>query len=506
VKRAIKYTIGYPIPAEEILKRFKDEDGETFLEVRGLQDLYFRVTDGDRVYYKIEKSKMKGEELTLVEDYTVLRPKSLSFHDVPTAKHKVIPEVEETDLDMDTIWGFASDRKQEEKLEDLDEFEEGQPIPESLQDRCKENDYGGYTFRYNKFLYLLDSAYCVEIKSPDTHSRYESQLPPVDAREEDLSSDVLTLTDPISEPEQEAEQEQEADLELQPGDTLPAPLRSQCESQLGHGYGSRIIIGHYLYHLSPTFKVQKKMKISYEDEGNSAGSEAPAAGAEVQPGTQDQDQANPPVDTIINNLVDIFQMALDHYQISADYFKESVLGTGNREALVRAYHGDLESLNDDTREASSQGKKVKLEKRESGLNLLKAALIHELYIKTTVSGRGEMMKYFLTHIAAAQADGTVAELQDDLSKEDQQQILEFFKNQSGVYTDKTEIIKRIHLQFRFSLMDEYKELWLSRENVWFNALLIARLYQNTTRLDRGDGITMIRLTRDLLESEKINSL
>ena len=495
--------IGYPIPAEEILKRFKDEDGETFLEVRGQEDVLFRVTDGDRVYYKIDKSKMKGEELTLVEDYTLLRPKSYSFQDVPTAKHRAVLEKEETNLDMDTLWGFASEKQQEEKLEEVDEFDEGQAIPEELRDRCRKNDYGGYTFRYNKFLYLLDSAFCVEIKSPDTASRYaleESQPFPEDSQEAGISGEVLTLTDLVSEPDAEAEPEKDTEIELQPGDSLPAHLRTQCESQLGYGFGSRIIIGHYLYYLGPNFKVLRKMKISYADEDESANSEASPAAAEPDPGSADTAVSS--VEALIANVVEIFQKALDLYQINADYFKESVLGNENREILLRAYHGDLENLNDDTREASSLGKKVKLAEAESGLSLLKAALIHELYIKTTVAGRGEKMKYFLTHIAAIRADGTVAELQDDLSSEEQKEILEFFKDRANVYTDKAETIKRIHLQLRLSLFQEYKELWLSKENVWFNALLIARLYQNTTRLDRGDGITMIRLTRDLLESGK----
>jgi hypothetical protein len=492
----MKYTIGYPIPEQEILKRFKDEDGETFLEVRGQEEVLYRVTDGDRIYYKIEKSKMKGEELILMKDYTSRHPKSISFQDVPTAKHRVTREIEETDLDTDALWGFAAERQQEEDLEETDEFEEGQAIPEPLRDRCRKNDYGGYTFRYNKFLYLLDSAYNVEIKSPDTASRYalEEVLAASAELGSEISSEFLNLTDPINEPGGEAEPEKEIEIELKPGDILPLHLRTQCESQLGYGYDSRIIIGHYLYHLNPSFKVLKKMKISYIDDEENASREAAAAAGE--PGAADRTDTH--VEAIIAYVVEILQRALGLYQINADYFKEAVLEPGNREILYRAYQGDLEDLNDDTREASSQGKQVKLEKRERGLNLLKAALIHELYIKTTVSGRGEKMKYFLTHIAAIRANGTVGELHDNLSKEEQKEILEFFKNRANVYTDKTETIKRIHLQLRAGLMEEYKELWLSQENVRFNALVIAKLYENTTRLDRGDGITMIRLTRDLL--------
>ena len=156
-------------------------------------------------------------------------------------------------------------------------------------------------------------------------------------------------------------------------------------------------------------------------------------------------------------------------------------------------------MNDDTREAASLGKIVKLPGSESGFNLFKAALIHELYIKSTVAGRGEDMKNFLTLIAATQPDGTAEELRDNLSLEEQKNMMKFFKERAYVYTDKTDTITRVYVQVRSSVFDQYEKLSSSEEKVRFNALLISKLYKLTTRLDRGNGITMIRLTRDLLD-------
>jgi hypothetical protein len=85
--------------------------------------------------------------------------------------------------------------------------------------------------------------------------------------------------------------------------------------------------------------------------------------------------------------------------------------------------------------------------------------------------------------------------------EAQKKRVEFFAERAAIYTDKAEIIKRIYLKARRTIYKEYKELWLSKEDVRFNAILICKLYENTTRLDRGCGVTMMRLTRDIIRCE-----
>ncbi len=503
MKHRTKYIIGTQIPAKEILKRFKDEDGETFVEIRGREDVLFRVTDGDQVYYKIEKSKMKGEELTLVVDYTIVRPKTISLPDVARAKHQEIREDDGTETDA--IWGPVSNANKKEKIpDDKTDFDEGDKIPKRLIDQCIKNEYGGYTLRYNNFLYMLDRKYRVEIKTMDSNHKYELEQnalsePLESTKFETTDDDILTLTDPLTDSDTDIDlnmdMRMETDIELEQGDILPARLRSLCEAEIGHSYGSRIVLGDYLYQLDPGFKVLQKMKISYMDEGGNKGPE-PTSPEPVETAAPEKELS---IEDIVNNVVKVFETALDTYNIQADYFKETALGPGNREILFRAYHGDLEGLNDDTREAASLGKIVKLPESESGFNLFKAALIHELYIKSTVPGRGENMNDFLTLIAATQPDGTAEELQDSLSFEEQKNMVKFFKDRAHVYTDKTDTITRVYLQVRGSIFEQYEKLSSSKEKVRFNALLICKIYEQTTRLDRGNGITMIRLTRDLLD-------
>ncbi|MGD2085104.1 MAG: hypothetical protein PVH61_02875 [Candidatus Aminicenantes bacterium] len=503
MKRTTKYTIGTQIPAKEILRRFKDEDGEIFVEIRGMNDVLFRVTEGDQVYYKIEKSKMKGEELTLVVDYTIVRPKTVSFPNVHNAKHQMIREDDGTETDA--LWGpISAAHKKEIIPDDKTVFDEGDKIPKRLRDKCKKNEYGGYTLRYNNFLYMMDRKYRVEIKTPDSNHKYELEenalSPPLESTKDDSNGDdILTLTDPLTESDTDMDLDMdmrmETDIELEPGDILPARLKSLCEAEIGHSFGSHIVLGNYLYQLDPSFKVLKKMRISYMDDTGNKGPEPTAA----EPEESAVPRKELSVEEIVNRMVNTFETGLDTYNIHADYFKETALRPDNRDILIRAYHGDLEGLNDDTREAASLGKIVKLPKSESGFNLFKAAFIHELYIKSTVSGRGENMKYFITLIAATQPDGTAEELQDNLSLEEQKEMVKFFKDRAHVYTDKTDTITRVYLQVRGSIFEQYEKLLSAKEKVRFNALLIGKLYELTTRLDRGNGITMIRLTRDLLD-------
>ena len=446
---------------------------------------------------------MKGEELTLIVDYTIVRPKTFSFSTKKKAKHKEIKEDDNTE--SDPFWGPVIDAGKKEKIpDDRTDFDEGDKIPNRLRDKCKKNEYGGYTLRYNNFLYMLDRKYRVEIKTLDSNNKYELEENPLSqplesTKSETTEDDILTLTDPLTDSDTDMDVNMdlrmETDIELEQGDILPARLRSLCEAEIGHSSGSRIVLGDYLYQLDTSFKVIQKMKITYMKEKNKK-RQKPTPPKTKKKKAKKKELS---VEEIVSNVVKVFESGLDTYDIQADYFKETALRTGNREILVRTYHGDLEGLNDDTREAASLGKIVKLPESESGFNLFKAALIHELYIKSTVSGRGEKMKDFLTLIVATQPDGTAEELQDGLSLEEQKEMVTFFKERAHVYTDKTDTITRVYLQIRGCIYEEYEKLSSSEEKVRFNAMVISKLYKFTTRLDRGNGITMIRLTRDLLD-------
>jgi len=202
----------------------------------------------------------------------------------------------------------------------------------------------------------------------------------------------------------------------------------------------------------------------------------------------------------VNTVVKEFDAALKKHKISADFFRESVLIPSHREILLKAFSGNLMELNDDTREATINGTLTII--NESGFEFFKAVMVHELYIKSTLAGRGNNIKYFLSHILALKPDGTLGDLLSNIPSDPQKKMVDYFGERAEVYTDKTEMIKRIHRQVRSTIFEQYREIWLSKENVRFDAFLISKLYEHTTRLDRGDGITMIRLSRDIMLYEQ----
>jgi hypothetical protein len=503
------YRVGSHIPDSEILKRFKDEDGETFLEVRGMENVLFRVTTGNQVYYKIEKELMEGEELSLVEDLSNIKP---GIFPPPKATEDTRPELVGDDIDnpflleesathedgADTLANLVELNDKDEV--EITELEEGDTVPKYLRNQCKRNTYGGYSLRFNRFLYLLDRGYRVDVKTPDAALSFQFD-------DEPSSMSTIMTTAPaeaktvISEDSSNLDRETETRLEK--GDILPEGLRSQCEEDISSVGGLRIMIGDCLYLLDASYRVMVKMKLSYSDEVP-VSAPPPSTSA---PEKEKPREIEPPLHQltgkeIVSNVVKHFETALEKYNISADFFKESILGSHNREILIRAYQGDLTDLSDDTREATKQGVNTVLE--EKGFSLFRAALLHELYINSTLTGRGENMKYFVTHIASITPDGSMKELSmpDELDREKQQETVQYFGSRAKVYPDKTEIIKRVFRSVRTHIFEEFEYLMAEGKNVGFNALLITRLYENTTRLDRGNGITMIRLIRDLLDYGK----
>ncbi|MCP5106612.1 MAG: hypothetical protein GY950_24720 [bacterium] len=493
------YRVGSHIPDPEILKRFKDEDGEIFLEVRGMADVLFRVTTGNQVYYKIAKTMMEGEKLILLDDFSDLDSvESGSGFDSGDLEFplEMGPEMlmDETgaesaeshaDMSAETL---EQTRPDSLKLrpEDIKEMEEGQVAPLHLRALCKKNSYGGYSLRFNRFLYILDRDYRVDVKSPDSAFTYQLEnvaapVEPDDSRDTGLTPvppELLARQEPL-------EPRVSEDADLLKGDVLPPHLRDQCEEDISSEGGHRLMLDDSLYLLDSEYRVTTRMKLSYD---------APAApAAEPEP-------VQLPVEEVVANVVKHFEIALQEYKISADFFRDSVLGPGNRDVLIRTYHGDLSQLNHDTREALKQGNLTVL-KEEKGFTLFRAALVHELYIKSTLTGRGDNMKYFITHIAAVRPDGTLDELSDNggLSMQKQRELVNYFGSLKKVYTDKSGIITRVYRQVQAHIFKEYEASGDAGEKVRFSALLIAGLYEHTNRLDRGDGITMIRVARNLLD-------
>jgi hypothetical protein len=248
------------------------------------------------------------------------------------------------------------------------------------------------------------------------------------------------------------------------------------------------MLGDYLYLLDAEHQVTNRMRLSYSHPVEAV---APEQVIKKAPPKQ------LPVKQIVANVVKSFEAGLKKCQVSADYFRESVLSPANREVLIRAYNGDLSNLNDDTREAAGRGVTVILQ--DKGLTLFKAVLVHELYIKSTLSGRGNNMNYLLSHVIATEPDGTLVDVPDAASLEVRKEMVEYFGGRGNVYKDKAEIINRVYRHFCFNIFDEFDECIRNGEKILFSAYMIMKLYQQTSRLDRGDGITMIRLTRDIMD-------
>lgn len=519
----MEYRVGSHIPDSEILKRFKDEDDETFLEVRGNEDVLFRVTTGNQVYYKIEKTLMEDEVLILEEDLTLIKPKPFP---TPPPVEDTHPEVIDEHLDnpflldegasgedgVETLEDLVESRQKEAEVTELDE---GEIVPHYLRDRCRKNAYGGFSLRFNQYLYMLDSDYRVDVKSPDAAFSYEfeEELPAETTAEVTVESTVestVETMDPTEEKTVDSDGSSNLDevigLRLEKGDILPPDLRDQCEEDISSSGGHRVMIDDWLYLTDAAYRVTTKMKLSYST-GDSTGAPASPPPSSSTPGPSVKPEKAPkqaapekqlPVAQVVSNVVKHFEWAIEKYDISADFFKESVLGPKHREILLRAHEGDLTDLNDDTRAAAKEGKSMIL--REKGFSLFRAALLHELYIKTTLTGRGENMKYFVTHIASIEADGKVNERckreVPDLDR--QREMVKFFVGRGKVYNDKTEIINRVYRVIHPKIFKEFENLLKSGETVCFNALLIAKFYEHTTRMDRIEGVTMIRVCRDLL--------
>jgi hypothetical protein len=480
------YKAGSHIPEKEVLRRYKDEDGEIFLEVRGAENVYYRVTAVNQVYYKIDKALMEEEDLELIDDFSEA-PQGydsepvieLSEFETSDSFIEIGPEmlVEEEGAPLNLV----NPEPHEDDIE-LAELEEGQVVPLYLRPLCKKTAYKGYSLRYNKFVYMLDKEYCIEMKTPDSMASYmlgvedkiharHSTVPPIEKPAAPVTP--VTSTAPVS-PHQVTESSagQSAGIkeEFETGDFLPLSLRERCEMDIATGAG-RVIIGSYLYLLDANYAITTRMKLAH-----SAGETASSTPA---PGRAPKKLL--PVEEIVDNLVKHFEIALDKYNISAGFFKDNVLGPKYRKTLIRMYNGDLTELSDDTREAAAQGKLTVLD-NEKGFTLLRAAILHELYIKSTLVGRGGNMKYYVTYICSIWPDGRISEFQGEIPLKKQQDLLEFFGSRASV-----------------SIFEDYQTIRKIGGKVSFNAFLIGKLYEHTTRLDRGDGITMIRLSRDIMD-------
>ncbi|MCK4766483.1 MAG: hypothetical protein KAW12_30085 [Candidatus Aminicenantes bacterium] len=367
------------------------------------------------------------------------------------------------------------------KLEEIT-FEEGEKIPEGLKSQCNRNAYGGFSLNYNNFIYVLDADYRVEMRRADTAGDFildaEEQVTPAPAAPKKNAPAA-----PAPRP---------GGL-LQKGDLLPEHLRGRCEVDLGSG-GYRIRIGSSIYVLDEKYHVVVKMTQTPD-----AIDDAPPGGSGASAGKKEapkQDTGHPP-EKIVASVLKKFEISLKADNISADLFIEQTMGRENIPVLVMVYQGNLTGLNADTQAAAKERKPTKLKK--GGISLLKAALVHELYMKSTSRARGENMKEFLTHIISPWKKGApLTNTEEDLSSAEQGNLLSLVGRRGGVYRDIGSVLQRVYGEMKDSIFSKYRQ-GQQQGKTLFKAFLIDRLYEITSRPEKSNGVSLISLIRDIMD-------
>lgn len=309
------------------------------------------------------------------------------------------------------------------------------------------------------------------------------------------------------------ETEDSKTVEFFKNDLLPNKLRSNC-IEAGNGYQTKI--GSNLYIMNSKFKVTDKVNLTYTDIENFK--EIPSKGKTNIPLRGPETDEIKPEETVkikkekekvsklsAKEIVDVFigkfKYGLKINNIKADYFVKEKLGDKNLQSLNCLYNGDLSQLNENTRNFEPR---EKISSLNGGLSLLKAGLIHELYVNSTLEGRGgkegNNMNKFLTYIITLKKDGSVKEINNIISTAEQKKLISFLSESQSRFPDKSDVIRNVYHKIssdhkRMELEKEMKDIGYEK----FKAFIIRKLYEYTNRLERGNGITMICLTRDIID-------
>ena len=228
-----------------------------------------------------------------------------------------------------------------------------------------------------------------------------------------------------------------------------------------------------------------------EEPGKPAPPPRPPAGETTPPAPPP-----PPKEQVVHLLKRMVQ-ALKQHGISADYFVQKTYRTERVPDLLKVMEGDLRSLNGDLSEMVPQPEKA-------GLTFLKAGLIHELYINTTLDGRGghrgKGMKAFLLEMVLCREDGTLDQDQRAITVANRERFLAYLQGNMGRWAFLQETLKRVFAHWKAD--EEFLALGGSEDPVrmgFFKAFLISKIYEYTTRLERGNGAEMIDLVRLVLD-------
>ncbi len=201
-------------------------------------------------------------------------------------------------------------------------------------------------------------------------------------------------------------------------------------------------------------------------------------------------------------LTDRFKKIIKKNSIGAELFINKKLDNpATPEVLLKVLDGDLTYLNDDIKEAKETGNNVEI---KTGFSSPKVALLHELYINTTLAGRGghrgNNMRSFIYDLIILNQYGKLSPIKKLITPESQEKGIEFFKKLSTRYKDKTEMILRVYNSIKFD--DEYINLINKQKNIdisIYKAFLISKLYEYTNRIDRGNGIAIINVSKTLMD-------
>jgi hypothetical protein len=208
----------------------------------------------------------------------------------------------------------------------------------------------------------------------------------------------------------------------------------------------------------------------------------------------------------VQRVLDRFQHAINLHGIRADYFLEHRMGPFWRDRWERIWLGDLSPLLEDTQEFAA-GTVIRTQDK-GGLGILKAALVHELYVNSTLAGRsngekegesGRNMLNLLLFVCLLSPLGDLDHVGPILSEEDQMRLIDTLAGLAGQMGDKRGMLQRVHqkLVFDFKRGRDWPEKSTAAA---VKSALIFKLYENTNRLDRGDGTDMVRIVRTLIES------
>ncbi len=217
----------------------------------------------------------------------------------------------------------------------------------------------------------------------------------------------------------------------------------------------------------------------------------------------EEPQTPPPVKLseaeVTGILMKSIKRSLDKNGIEASLFVKDRLEDQSR--LAQVMQGNLGVLNSEIAEAASKGVPVN---HKQGYTLLKAALLHELFINTTLGGRGghrsRIMRQFILELILITPHGKFEKDNSIITRENQIRVLNWLLEFRNSFRDKSEVIEKLIKQL--SSDDELVKITRQKDCVntsMFKALVVSKIYEYTTRLDRGNGLAMIALSRAVMD-------